>query len=215
MDSKELKSYLQSALSKNFKNINKHINGLSCGRYGGIESKFENAFFKEVGRGEKNVSCHDVGTDNYFPDRGYGFLDFVIRSNEDYEVGVEFKAVRMPRKKADCLFDISQLSSDFLRLAKAKKLGAGWVVAFVYGPMVDDATSGADLLRRFQNQMYLEYQTAKVAGLMKNLTRDHADACDAIGWNLPTQRAANTEKAFGVLVKEGGRALGAVAIEAK
>ncbi|RVU03812.1 hypothetical protein EOE18_14670 [Novosphingobium umbonatum] len=137
-------------------------------------------------------------------------------NNEKYEVGMEFKAVRMPRKKANCLFDISQLSSDYLRLANAKKLAAGWVVAFVYGPMVDDATSGADLMRRFQNQMYVECQTAKIAGLMKEcLTSDHLGACESMGWNYPTQRATNTEDVFGVLVKFSGKSLGAVAIRAK
>jgi hypothetical protein len=61
-------------------------------------------------------------------------------------------------------YDIGQLVADYLRLSRAKRLEAGYVIAFVYGPLVSDAQSPGKLYRTFHNQMFVDFNVAKGDG---------------------------------------------------
>lgn len=219
MNERHLKRVVSQALGKGQKDISAHLMSLGKDKYGGIESVFEQVFLRQVGvKINKRRTCGDIGSYNYMKESERGFVDLVLPQEGVPVSAFEFKAVRMPRKK-DCCFDVSQLASDYLRLANAAKVEWGWVVAFVYGPMVDDATSASDLVRRFHNQMFVDY-TLSVA------TGDFGDdwgskqivACKNLGWDSPMDRAKNEDYNFAVLAKaDVGRkfqAIGAVCLRA-
>lgn len=188
------------------------------GRYGGIENKFEAAFKAQVGaKGKKQPKCEEIGTKNYFPGRHDGSVDLVLSRKNRILTAFEFKAVRMPRKKANCFFDVGQLTADYLRMANATAPEHAWVIAFVYGPLVDDASSDGDLLRRFHNQMYVDTMSAIADGHFDD-DRDtlRLDATLALRWREPMVKISMQGEAFAVRVESGGaKALGAICIEAK
>lgn len=208
-----LKRAIKSALVRDGDAILRHIRGLQDGRYTGIESEFEKALLRELGiQRNVRVTCRAIGSRNYFPGRSAGTVDLVL-DEATGRVAFEFKAVRMPRKKADCCFDVSQLTSDYLRLARATKIDAGWIIAFVYGPLVVDSTNDRDLLTLFRNQMFVETRLSlESKRLQESCGRLHVQAARKMGWDNPLERALLTDVEFAVLVKMGDHALGAVCI---
>lgn len=123
----------------------------------------------------------------------------------------------MPRVKADSCFDLSQLLSDFLRMKNAKKVASGWLIAFLYGPMVDDAKSHIDLLRRFSDQMFLEVNRSVQNGRLGKLSKLHNTAVNLLGWDKLDEMRTPNDTEFCVLVKDypSEKSLGAWAYSAK
>lgn len=145
---------------------------------------------------------------NYLtPGRTRGSLDYVCAHGDDL-VGFEFKVVRLPRKKPGALFDIGQLGADAARLRNSKSLTARYLVAFVYGPLVADASSPRSLYRAFHNHMFVDHQTALARGEINAKFRHHREF-RSLGWHKVCESSARTP-AHACVVKSG--AIGAVAI---
>jgi hypothetical protein len=220
MNSQKLRTVLKKALAADGDLIRAHIAGLGDGAYGGIEGVFETAFKRELGLlNAKQLSCHAIGTKNYFAKRSRGLIDLVFPDTCDYNTAFEFKAVRMPRIKGDCGFDVYQIASDFLRLSRATRIEFGWIVAFVYGPMVDDAQSSRDLFRRFHNQMFVETMLARESRRLGNL---QIRAARNLGWNAPLEKAMQTDSGFAIMSKTTmsqkpwqNKSVGAICLQAK
>ena len=53
-------------------------------------------------------------------------------------IGLEYKVVRLPRLKSQgskgALYDIGQVTRDFIRIRKTKKANGGFCIILVYGP---------------------------------------------------------------------------------
>ena len=81
------------------------------------------------------------------------------------ETAIECKVARLPRQHqngpAGARYDIGPLVADYLRLRDATELRAGYIIIFVYGPLVADAQSDGKLYRLFHNQMAVDLQIAR------------------------------------------------------
>jgi hypothetical protein len=128
-----------------------------------IEAVFVNAFESELksARIKREVQLDVIRTKSYYEGRKTGRLDCYL---PDLRTAFEYKAVRLPRRHSNCLsgarYDIGQLLADYLRLSRARNLEAGYVIAFVYGPLVSDAQSPGKLYRTFHNQMFVDFNVA-------------------------------------------------------
>lgn len=220
MNREALKNLVSLALTNHSQEVFRHLDSLGKGGYGGIERIFERSILDQLGITiYKQRTCEDIGSFNYMRRSDRGFVDLVLPLTGEPVSAFEFKAVRMPRIKADCCFDISQISSDYLRLANATKISRGWIIAFVYGPLVDDATSTGDLLRRFHNQMFIEFTLSVATGkLGDDWGSEQIVACEKLGWASPMVGAKNEDHRFGVLAKADlrgkTRSIGAVCFRA-
>lgn len=163
MKRQKLAAALRRALVGDGYLLCKHIETVQDeGRYTGIEAQFEASLLRalKLDPNRPRLKVDDIGTTNAYPGRSKGFIDFVIRDNAGApDTAFEFKAVRMPRRKSwgkGVRFDQYQIVCDYLRLREAKLCNAGWIVAFVYGPLVRDAQTDGELYRSFHNQMALD-----------------------------------------------------------
>jgi len=123
----------------------------------GTERDFGNALDDELKRRFPTLSgqtdLHSVGGSQPFSGREKGKLDAYDPISK---TGWEYKVVRFPRLKKTPKYDLGQLISDHLRLQRATKLQAGFVVVLMYGPLVEDASSDLAVYRHFHDQMVLE-----------------------------------------------------------
>jgi hypothetical protein len=162
-----LKKILARALEAKQDEICAHIEKVQNeGRTTGIEAAFAKAFRAELtGKIECEQPLSIINTESYWKDRTTGRLDCYL---PDGQTAFEFKAARLPRRHSDsvsgALYDIGQLVADYLRLSRAKRLEAGYIIAFVYGPLVSDAQSPGKLYRIFHNQMFVDFNVAKGDG---------------------------------------------------
>lgn len=214
---KLLSRAVRLALTENQTAICAHIDErMTIGRYTGIEDTFArplNETLRNLGVVvEEKMTTADVGTKNFFSRKTtVGRLDAVFVDSSNL-TAAEYKAVRMPRRKGNPLFDISQIASDAQRLRQATKLTQGWVVAFVYGPMAEDARSDIGLWRDFHSQMFLECQNA-IAGEHMSQSDDNYKLTRALGWHVAPDGHQEGREPQGAAVKVGR--LGSVIIECK
>lgn len=181
-------------------------------RYTGIEAAFADRFDDYLS-GTLNIpvdrrkKTSDIGTLNYFSRQTtVGKVDAVYVEPKGWSAA-EYKAVRMPRRKGSYLFDISQISADAQRMRKATKIKRGWVIVFVYGPMVEDSPNDKSLLRDFLGQMYLETKNAVAKGQMEpddsnykhtKLMGWHRAPCDG---NRPPATAVKFNKLGAIIIE--------------
>ena len=91
-------------------------------------------------------------------------------------------AVETAETGGGALYDIGQLASDYLRLNRAGNLDYGYVIAFVYGPLVLDAQTVGRLYRTFYNQLFVDFSVAKY-NKQEDLTRYRRAACRKLAWD--------------------------------
>lgn len=129
----------------------------------GFEKLFANSFTSTLDPASfrTEVSLSELGGVQRMRASSRGAIDCVLHP----ATGLEFKAVRMPRKASSgqkgALYDVGQLTADFMRLEDCKKLAGGWVIAFVYGPTVIDCRSDGELYRAFHNQMFVDAEVGR------------------------------------------------------
>jgi hypothetical protein len=187
----EVRRLVERALTTKQARICAHIEKVQCdGHRSGIESEFARAFEQELsGTTINRPKLCAIETTSYYPGRRGGTLDCHIPGDGTTPgrgTALEYKAVRLPRNYSDsvggALYDMGQLTSDFLRLARAKRLEFGYVIAFLYGPLVRDTGSPGKLYRAFHNQMFVDFS---VSNDQKDqaFTPDRRWACRRLGWN--------------------------------
>lgn len=202
---------MKAGLVADFRDLKCEIKKVQNGEIDRLEGFFEQAIRKQL-RIEGNHRCtlKEAGTQNFTKGRKGGWINLVHE-----QCGFEFKVVRLPRWRSNLLYDVGQLGADFMRLRFATGLDAGWIVAFLYGPLVDDSKSGGRLLRSFSNAMFLDHVLSRQEDLWRFSTPEAQHACDMMGWNQPMRYGKNFDTHFGVLVGDECFKLGAVAISAK
>jgi hypothetical protein len=152
-----------------------------------IEKKFSESFQAEL----KVASADPVKTEvplkllggkPFWPGTTRGSVDIYLPT---MKLGIECKAVRLPRNKDTELFDISQLASDALRIRSCAELHHGYIVIFVYGPLVLGTTSESQLYRAFHNGLFVDLTIAKqmiAAGKGKAEWPLHCRRAAKLGW---------------------------------
>lgn len=161
MKKTDLKRALKQALKSDHRTIAKMAHD---GQLQGLEKRCADAFCAALptGASQREVDLRDVGGRQLIAGKTRGILDCLITAGPS---GIEFKTMRLPRAKgvgqAGALYDIGQLTADYARLADAKKLQGGWVVAFLYGPQVNAAASDGELYRMVHNQLFVDAEIAR------------------------------------------------------
>ncbi len=179
-----VKTALARGLAKHENAILNHIKSVERrGRTSGIELVFSRAFESQFSNAEykRGVPLKKVGARQFCPDTKRGFIDCYFQAAK---TAFEFKAVRLPPSAPqNALFDIGQLSTDYLRLSRASRLCQGYVVIFVYGPLLP-ASSLSRLYQLFHNQMFVDFTIASDRGDLKPLKRKaQRKAFRELGWN--------------------------------
>ncbi len=193
-----------------------HIDSvLAVGRYTNIEKTFAVPFDSYIADRlkvtvDRKKTTDEIGSENFYArSTSVGKVDAVYVEHDGW-TAAEYKAVRMPRRKGDARFDICQLGADGQRLRQAKGIKRGWVIVFLYGPMVEDAGSSGTLEFDFLGQMFLDCQNAIADELICEGDDGNFEFTKLMGWhNAP--RDDDRPTSIGVKV---GR-LGAVIIECK
>ncbi len=206
MQLSDLRDALGRAMSISEDEICKHIADVEAEkRAGGIERVFADAFHKQLPSGSfySEVPVGQIGAKNYWEERIGGRVDC---SFPEIGVALEYKAVKMPRRKSDCLFDVGQLVKDYLRLRNAEKLECGFVVVFVYGNAIKEI-SLQRLYQEFHNQMFVDVSIARDKGLI-DLRDIEGRAIRELGWVSAWPEAKPPESIF--VTKSGP--IGAVCI---
>jgi hypothetical protein len=182
MKIQELKEHVSSAINAHRKEIRDHLlTVLARGKTTGIEGIFSAALNTELkGKGvnfRTELSLGEVGVRQFYEGRARGRVDTFL---PDSRTAFECKAVRLPREKSSPKFDLGQLLADYLRLRSGSSLGYGYLVIFVYGAVVGEASSPGSLYRRFHNQMFVDQDLARQTG---SLSRDEIEAVNELEWN--------------------------------
>ena len=132
-----------------------------------IEVLKENQNFSEVRR---EVPLENIGGEA-LAGVGAGYVDIVVKDNNSNVHGIELKIVQLPRERhlapMQCLFDIGQITWDFLRLKGAKKLTSFDCVIVLHGGFLSVRRTRHTLLREFHNRMFVDFKTSLTAGELK------------------------------------------------
>ncbi|MGO7605166.1 hypothetical protein ACC718_17980 [Rhizobium ruizarguesonis] len=177
----EVRNNLQAAISSHEKAISNHlVSVLAKGRTTGTEGIFTSALNHELTRKgtqfEPEAPIEEVGVQQFYKGRKTGRVDIFM---PDRGTAFECKAVQMPRSKSSPKFDLGQLLADYMRLRSGRTLNFAYLVIFVYGNIVAQASSPGSLYRRFHNQMFVDQDLAKQAG---SLSCDEIKAANELEW---------------------------------
>ena len=103
--------------------------------------------------------------------RGHGRVDIVIEDKNFNVHAIEIKIVQLPRESnlspMQCLYDIGQITGDFVRLNGAKKVTSFDCVIVLHGLFVSERSTPIALLREFHNRMFVDFKTSELAGELK------------------------------------------------
>ena len=104
-------------------------------------------------------------------DRSRGRVDIVIEGTNSNVHAIELKVVQLPREKnlrpMRSLYDIGQITGDFLRLKGAKTLTSFDCVICLHGGLLSVYGTSKALLREFHNRMFVDFKTSEIAGQLK------------------------------------------------
>ena len=104
-------------------------------------------------------------------DRSRGRVDIVIEGKNSNVHAIELKIVQLPREKNlspnQSLYDIGQITGDFLRLKGAEKLTSFDCVIILHGVLLSVYGTRKPLLREFHNRMFVDFKTSEMGGELK------------------------------------------------
>lgn len=196
------------ALARGFHLIVSHIDAVQAEeKYTDIEKTFSRYFVSALEDAHTECRGSDLGVGAAYKGRQSSRFDIALGKSRrgPFHTAFELKAVRMPRRnEKGLLFDIGQIDVDFRKLQGAE-ISSGWIVAFVYGPLVDDCRTDGELLRLFHRQMFVD------VSLCSQKQRNHRIECfESLGWTGPQSRP--NKHRFAALYRPSGstKALGAV-----
>jgi hypothetical protein len=182
MDYLKLKDTIQSALFDNIDDIVGWIDDQdSIEKTGGIEAVFSNAVVARLPIDRRcEVDLSEIGAASAIRDRHKGRLDCFIPS---LDAALEFKAVRLPRRKSKGLkgarFDIGQIVADY------------------------HASSSKELMRIFHNQMYVDLMIARGDNQYSKKEKIW-ESFEAMGWHKPMANIEKSKNAFAIKVSSVG-----------
>jgi hypothetical protein len=222
MRGKAIEQALTAGLEAEHDIICAHLGGLKPGRSTDIEKTMAVSFLKQLGsqKFEKEVPLKALGNTRSGNLSSRTSMDCVLVPQG---IGIEFKAIRLPRINAlgssGVFWDIGQLTHDYIRITDSRKLTTGYIIIFVYGPLVADAKTDGMLYRHFHNQMFIDYSAASVEqqwsqgdNILRRYRARQRQVCKKLGWDRawPGRRAA-----AGALVAKVGDDLGMIGFECK
>ena len=108
--------------------------------------------------------------------RSRGRVDIVIEDKNSNVHAIEIKIVQLPREKnlgpRQCLYDIGQITRDFVKLNEAKEVISFDCIIVLHGAFVSERSTSKALLREFHNRMFVDFKTSEVAGELKAEQKD-------------------------------------------
>lgn len=143
-------------------------------QYQGMEKVYQAALVEVLKNNRRfNVRCEvplgDIGG-RVVDDRTRGRVDIVVDGKNAVHA-IEIKLVQLPREKhlspMQCLYDIGQITGDFLRLKGATGLTSFDCVIVLHGVLLSVYGTPTRLLREFHNRMFIDFKTSKTAGELK------------------------------------------------
>ena len=145
-------------------------------QYKGMEEVYHTALIEALENNRKfNKVIREVPLEDIdgrvVGDRSRGRVDIVIEGKSSNVHAIELKVVQLPRKKnlspMQSLYDIGQITGDFLRLEGANKLTSFDCVICLHGEVLSVYGTPKALLREFHNRMFVDFKTSEVAGQLK------------------------------------------------
>ena len=147
------------------------------GRYRGMERVYQVALMEMLrnSRRFEKVTCEvpleKIGG-QVVDDRRHGRVDIVVEDKNSNVHAIEIKLVQLPRKtnltSMRCLFDIGQITGDFLRLEGAKGRTSFDCVIVLHGVLLSVYGTPKKLLREFHNRMFVDFKTSEMAGELRS-----------------------------------------------
>ncbi len=131
-------------------------------------------------------------------------VDIVVESNNSNVHAIELKVVQLPREKnlspMQCLYDIGQITRDFIRLSEAETLTSFDCVIVLYGGLLSVYRTPATLLREFHNRMFVDFKTSEAAGQLKfeknnSLRKKQRRLIKQLGLDQPFTRSTDSMRA--------------------
>ena len=145
-------------------------------QYRGMEKVYHTALMEVLENSPKfneirrEVPLEDIGG-RVVDDRSRGRVDIVIEGKNSNVHAIELKIVRLPREKHlspnQSLYDIGQITGDFLRLKGAKKLTSFDCAIILHGVLLSVYGTPKSLLREFHNRMFVDFKTSEMGRELK------------------------------------------------
>ena len=145
-------------------------------QYRGMEKAYHAALMEvlennlKFNRVRREVPLEDIGG-RVVDDRSCGRVDIIIEGKNYNVHAIELKIVQLPREKNlspnQILYDIGQITGDFLRLNGAKKLTSFDCVIVLHGVLLSVYGTPKSLLREFHNRMFVDFKTSELDGELK------------------------------------------------
>jgi hypothetical protein len=208
-----VKATLKRALTANHDTFCTRIAGLEKGRITGLEAAFAQAFESQLPAStiiERRVPPSIIKSRSYPSSRVAKWFDCYLSATS---CALEYKVMRIPRRVhsgvGGARYDVSQLTDAYLRLRHAGHLAHGYLVVFVYGPVVAETATIGGLYRAFHNQLYLDLSVAKETSQLSLKTEGLAFR--ELGWDC-AWGAASVPKGVSVTKEQS---LAAVCIDCR
>ena len=143
--------------------------------YQGMEREYQKALVKELKKKRNLVvkpeePLNEIGG-QVVDGRSRGRVDIVIEDNNSNIHAIELKIVQLPREKnlspMQSLYDIGQITGDFVRLKEAKRPTSFDCVIVLHGGLLPVYRTPKTLLREFHNRMFVDFKTSEAAGELK------------------------------------------------
>ena len=108
--------------------------------------------------------------------RRNGRVDIVVEGRNSNVHAIELKVVKLPREEHlgpnECLWDIGQITGDFLRLESANRLTSFDCVIVLHGVLMSVYRTNRKLLREFHNRMFVDFKTSEMDGELNKEKND-------------------------------------------
>ncbi|MCY4231589.1 MAG: hypothetical protein OXF26_12105 [Alphaproteobacteria bacterium] len=145
-------------------------------QYRGMEKVYQEALVEVLEKNRRKVRREvllDKICGQVVDDRSRGYVDIVVEDKNSNVHGIEIKLVQLPREDkyklgpSQSLYDIGQITGDFLRLEGARRLTSFDCVIVLHGALLSVYGTSRSLLREFHNRMFVDFETSKIAGELK------------------------------------------------
>jgi hypothetical protein len=155
-----------------------------------------------------------VGAKSVWDESAAGHIDCLLRIKQT-RIGIEHKVIRLPRKRSihpsGSLYDLGQITADYIRLRDAAGLSGGFCLLIVHGPLVRDSQSSMAVHRHLHNMLFIDYcvsaHSGELADKAVSYRRRQVEAIFELGINQPYFASSRRESDFCVLSSRGDLAV--------
>lgn len=138
-----------------------------------------------------------------------GYFDLVVDPGLPTSQALELKVIPMPRRASNPLYDIGQVTHDYLRIASIKGSSPGWIIIFVHGKMLIGLSERC-LYKEFHNQMFVDWILVRndhrdPTCFVSEYIRKRSRVISQLGWNSPRRDAKATSPAAFAVKPHGNK----------